>query len=358
MERVVFLVRQHLLMSHLALRRDLSDPKLILEFARAVGDRTNLRNLYLLTFADIRASSAAAWSEWKKRLLWELFARTSELLETGSDDPDTAIELIERQVELRRQEAAAELAAQGVEAADVEEYFEMMPRRYFTAHSPEEIARHAPVLMGLCEDRVVSTAVRKMPGNVSEFLLCAKDVHGLYADVAGVLTAHAMNILGSHVYTTHSGQALEVYSVVTPAGGERERQIAWAQVERSLQAVLSRELCVGELLQRRGRPVGVAATPSRKTATVEVSNHESDFYTIVDVTTNDRLGLLHDLTRTIAEHGCEIYISKAATALDQVIDSFYLKDRDGGKLNGAQRMEGLRAALLAVAQLDAASDES
>jgi [protein-PII] uridylyltransferase len=307
--RVVLLVQQHLRMSHLALRRDLSDPKLILEFARAVGDRTNLRNLYLLTFADIRSSSASAWSEWKRRLLWELFARTSELLEAGSDDPDTAIELIERQVEMRRQGAAAELKAQGVAAAELQEYFAMMPRRYFTVHSPEEIARHARVLLGFSADSILSTAVRKMPGNVSEFLLCAKDVHGLYADVAGVLTAHAMNILGSHVYTTHSGLALEVYIVLTPAGGEEEHQIAWEQVERSLRAVLSRELRVGELLQRRGRPIGLATTPSRKLATVEVSNDESDFYTIVDVTANDRLGLLHDLTRTIAEHDCEIYIS-------------------------------------------------
>lgn len=356
-QRVAFLVERHLLMSHLAFRRDLSDPKLILEFARAVGDRTNLRNLYLLTFADIRASSASAWSDWKGKLLWELFERTSELLETGSDDPGAAIELIERQVALRREGAAAELSRLGVAAANAEAYFEMMPRRYFTAHSPREIARHARVLLGLSADRLMSTAVREMLGNVSEFLVCAEDVHGLYSNVAGVLTAHAMNILGSHVYTTRTGLALEVYDVVTPPGGGDERRIAWEQVERSLRAVLSGELSVGELLQRRGRPVGVAVMPSRRLASVEVSNDESDFYTIVDVAADDRLGLLHDLTRTIAEHDCEIYISKAATTMDQVTDTFYLKDRNGKKLHDPQRVEDLRAALLEVAQFDEASGE-
>ncbi len=108
-ERVVFLVRQHLLMSHLAQRRDLSDPKLILEFARIVGDRENLRKLYLITFADIRASSAAAWTDWKGRLLRELFERTSELLEAGADDPSAAIEIIERRAESRREAAGAEM---------------------------------------------------------------------------------------------------------------------------------------------------------------------------------------------------------------------------------------------------------
>ncbi|MEE9608112.1 MAG: [protein-PII] uridylyltransferase, partial [Myxococcota bacterium] len=112
-ERVVFLVRHHLLMSHLAQSRDLSDPKLILDFARTVGDRTNLRNLHLLTFADIRASSAKAWTDWKGRLLGELFERTSELLEAGADDSDKAIELIERRVATRRDAASAELRSVG-----------------------------------------------------------------------------------------------------------------------------------------------------------------------------------------------------------------------------------------------------
>jgi [protein-PII] uridylyltransferase len=351
-ERVRFLVRTHLLMSHLAQRRDLSDPTLILEFARTVGDRTNLRNLYLLTFADIRASSNAAWTDWKGQLLRELFERTSEFLETGSDDRSTAMELIERRVETRREAASAELRALGVAEARVWEFFEMMPRRYFTAHTPRQIARHARVVLGLAPDQVMATAFREMRGDFTEFILCTRDVHGLYANVAGVMTAHNRNILGSHVYTTRSGLALEVYRVMTPPGGDAERQIAWSEFERSLRSVLAGELAVEALQRRRGRPIGVADAPSRKPPTVSVSNEESDFYTIVDVAANDRLGLLHDLTRTIAEHGFEIYISKAATIMDQVTDTFYLKDRRGKKLGDPQAIERLRQALSAAARND------
>jgi [protein-PII] uridylyltransferase len=96
--------------------------------------------------------------------------------------------------------------------------------------------------------------------------------------------------------------------------------------------------------------VGPDRLSSRKPARVVVSNEESDFYTIVDVTANDRLGLLHDLTRTIADHGSEIYISKAATVLDQVTDTFYLKDAQGKKLSDPDGIERLRAALLAAAE--------
>ena len=105
-----------------------------------------------------------------------------------------------------------------------------------------------------------------------------------------------------------------------------------------------------ELLKRRPRPVGPDRLASRKPATVVATNDESDFYTIVDVTANDRLGLLHDLTRTLADHGCEIYISKAATVLDQVTDTFYLKDAHGKKLSDPEQIERLRLALLAAAE--------
>jgi [protein-PII] uridylyltransferase len=81
-----------------------------------------------------------------------------------------------------------------------------------------------------------------------------------------------------------------------------------------------------------------------------ITNDDSDFYTIADIAANDRLGLLHDLTRVIAKHGLEIYISKAATTLDQVTDTFYLKDRNGKKITDAEKIESLRVDLCEVAQ--------
>jgi [protein-PII] uridylyltransferase len=350
-ERVLFLVRHHLLMSHLAQRRDLSDPRLILEFARTVGDRTNLRNLYLITFADIRASSATAWTDWKGQLLRELFERTAELLETGADDPGKAIEIIERRVEARRDAAAAELASLGVAASNVDAYFEMMPRRYFTAHSPRQIARHARVVLGLGRDRLMSTAIRELRGGLSELILCTQDVPGLYANVAGVLTAHDINILGAHVYSTRAGLALEVYRLSTPPGGEEERRLAWEAFEGSLEAALRGDLEVRGLLESKRRRVGRPVAPLRKPARVAITNQESEFYTIADVTANDRLGLLHDLTRVIADHGFEVYISKAANIQDQVADTFYLKDRSGRKLQDPEQIERLRADLLVAARL-------
>lgn len=348
--RVVFLVDQHLVMSHLAQRRDLSDPRLIVEFARLVGGRTNLRNLYLLTVADVRASSKRAWTDWKGSLLRELFERTSEFLETGDDDPQRAADLIERRVETRRQAAAAELAKQKVDAQRVQDWFDSLPRRYFTAHSPSQIVRHAQVAMNYDRAQPLATAVRSFRGDFTELILCTRDVHALFSNVAGVISAHHINILGAHVYTTKDGLALEVYRLTTPPGGEDEHTIIWDELRASLVSVLRGEKSVDEILRRRGRPVRAMPQPWRAPESVTVTNEESDFYTIVDVAANDRLGLLHDLTRVIAEHDLEIYISKAASVLDQVADTFYLKDREGRKIHDPERLAALQRDLLAAAR--------
>jgi len=344
--RVLFIVQHHLLMSHLAQSRDLSDAKLILELAQICGDRTNLRNLYLATFADIRASSVDGWTDWKGQLLRELYERTAEMLETGAERPDQAVALLEARVGRRREGAREELVRLGVGEAKISSLFEELPRRYFLSHTPRQIARHAQVVLRYGEGSRMVAANRDMKGGFTEFIVCANDEHGLYSQVAGVMTACGLNILGSHVYTTKGGLALEIYRTHTPRGGPDERAMVWTEVEESLEAVLNGEVDVGELVRRRRRPIGSTRSPSRKDPRVLVSNTESDFYTVVDVIADDRLGLLYDATRTIGEHGFEIYISKAATIKDQVTDTFYLKDRNGKKIKDVQALDRFRDDLL------------
>ncbi len=351
-DRIAFLVRQHLLMSHVAQRRDLSDPRVVVEMARVAGDRENLRNLYLVTFADIRACSPTGWTEWKGQLLRELYERTAEFLESGRDDPERALEQIEARVETRRDGARRELRQLGVADAKVAAFFEMMPRRYFVSHTPRQIARHGRVLLAYDRQRPFASAVREMRGGFSEFIFCALDVPGLYANVAGCLTAAGINILGSHVYTTRTGLALEVYRVTTPTGGDEEKRLVWERLEELLGRVVAEEESVFEILKRRRRPLGATRTISHTPPSVSVSNDESDFYTIVDVSANDRLGLLYDLVHTLTEHGLEIYTSKATTILDQVADTFYVKDRKRRKLTDADAVARLQRDLFAVTRDD------
>ncbi|MDP6980329.1 MAG: [protein-PII] uridylyltransferase [Myxococcota bacterium] len=352
-ERVLFLVQHHLLMSHLAQSRDLSDPKVILDFAQICGDRRNLRALYLLTFADMRASSVEAWTEWKGHLLAELFDRTAELLESGpsSGRLEKAMELIEGRVEARRSGARSELKNLGFSDERIDGYFDVMPRRYFIAHTPRQIARHAKVVIRHSGGEPLATSYREMRGGFTEFVLCVQDVPGLYSEVAGVLTACRFDILGSHVYTSSAGFALEIYRVATPDGGRDERELAWRTVENALGDVLHGDKSAADLLTDR-RPLRKKA-PIRKFAPkVLITNEESEFYTLVDVTSDDRRGLLYDLTSVIARHGCSIYISKVGTVLDQVKDTFYIKDDRLKKITGSEALASLERELRCAADPD------
>lgn len=346
-QRVIFLVEQHLVMSHLAQRRDLSDPRLIVDFARIVGDRDNLRHLYLLTFADIRASSPTAWTAWKGHLLRELYERTSEYLETGESDPARAVEQTENRIDRVIDATRAELRGAGVGEEKIEAFLDGMPRRYFISHTPREIARHALVVLAFRKDQVVTTSVRSLGGDSTEFILCTRDQPKVYARVAGVLAIKGLNILASNVYSSRDGLALEVYRLATPRGGEDEHRLLWSSLDNALHAVLAGAVSVEELMRKVSRRP-VMRPSSRHKPDVTVLNEESDFYTIVEVRADDRIGLLYDLTRTIADLELEVYISKASTALDQVTDTFYLKERDGRKMSNPERMELLRARLMAV----------
>jgi [protein-PII] uridylyltransferase len=349
-ERILFIVRHHLTMSHVAQRRDLSDPKVVVEFARIVGDRQNLHNLYLATFADTRASSNTAWTEWRGELLRELFERTSEFLESGRDDPERAVELAHARVERRKEAARAELRALGAAEARIDQFFGMMPQRYFVSHAPRQIARHGLVLFSLRPERRFATSVRELRSELSEFIIWTADQHGLFSDVAGSLTATGINIIGSHVYTTRTGLALEVYRVTTPSGSEDDRAQRWERLEQVLGRVLAKQTKVADLIARQRRPIGGARPPLSTPPLVWIRNDVSDFYTVVDITADDRLGLLYDLTRTLSEHGLEIFVSKATTVLDQVADTFYVKTADQKRLTDPRAILKLRDALLDAAR--------
>jgi len=349
--RVCFLVREHLHMTHVAQRRDLSDPKVISAFAQLVGDYTNLRNLYLLSFADFRASSGRSWTRWTAGLMRDLFHRTGEILESGELDPAAAEAKLQARAERLRDSVFAQLLGMGIEERLIEKFCSNMSRRYFLSHTSWQIARQALIVIGFRPDAVINCSIREMRGDFTEFIICAEDAHGLYSNIAGCLTLNRINILGSHIHTTRDGLALEVYRVATPKGGPDEKRRLWERVQRLIVEVISGEKDLSVLMLEHGRTgmPGRVVAPRREQALVRITNQESDFYTIVDVSAYDRLGLLYGLTHRIAELDLEIHLSKASTRLDQVADTFYLKTRSGEKVTDPELLQRLYDALLEVA---------
>ena len=224
----------------------------------------------------------------ERALLRELFERTAELLETGERRRARDRDLIERRVETRRQAAPTSCAAQGVaEAEDRAASSTRCRSRYFVSHAPR--ADRAPRAVAdartTAAEQIVVTAVREMRGGFTEFILVTRDVHGLYSNVAGVLTAHRINILGVARLHHADGLALEVYRVATPAGGEDRARDLGRSFEEILRSGARAARCSVERSAEAARaPDRRAETPSRTPPRWStIANDESDFYTIVDV---------------------------------------------------------------------------
>jgi [protein-PII] uridylyltransferase len=332
---VVFLVAHHLTMSHIAQRRDIDDPKTIADFAATVGDPQRLRMLYLLTYADMRAVGPGVLTPWQAAILHELYRRTLGRLTGGREDKPNRTQLVER---------LGELVKDDVPRQAVKAHVAMVPDRYLTNTSVQRMAEHLRLIARL-ESAPVATELFHHPDlGTSDLVVVTRDVPGLFALIAGTLAAHAVNIISAQIATRADGIAIDTFQVNDPAGEALTSSAKWSRVLDALRAVLTDEQTVALLLERRQR-AGRAATDGFGRPKIAVDNRLSDAHTVVEVKCPDRLGLLYLITRTLSAQGLDIASARIATEIDQALDTFYVHDRAGRKLEEPAATESIRAAL-------------
>ncbi len=351
---VEFIVREHLTMSEMAERRDVHDSRVILNLANLCGSRERLRSLYLATIADIRSVSPEAWTTWKGGLLESLYRNAAEWLEAGGEAPDATRAYLERAMQRAdeaRRAVANRLVEEGASRPRVESFLEVVPPRLFLDHSPAQLlSQLGSALTFTDSDNLVGVYPFHPDGDEPDFwgvCVIAHDRPALFSQVTGVLTACGHNILAAHVYTTRSGLAIEIYQLDPIAGGADEEQLEVERIETRLHGLLSGSRGVGTHTARPSarRPRGPRASPP----SVRIANQDSDFYTIIDVTTNDRPALLFDITRALSDLGLEIVMSRAATRANRVTDTFYITDA-AEKVMGIERQQEIEASVLRAIQ--------
>ena len=343
------LVRHHLLMSHLAQHRDTHDPKLVAEFARTVGSADTLRLLYVLTFADMRAVGPKVWSNWRDTLLGELYMQALALFEQGQL---VEVDLAERTGRIRAR--VLETVDRGHRTA-FETFVTTMPDGYLTSTPEAQIPQHFELMNRLRNEwsvRPVSehrhlfvTMLRHYrEAEYTEFTICTPDRPGLFAMITGVLTAHGMNIAAARITTSRGGIALDSFRI----GHVDQREMVleperWERVEAALAKVLRGEVDVERLVAASRRPSILerktgAHTPTHVTADNGVAEH----FTVLDVVTQDRVGVLFTITHALHRLGIVIHLAKITTQVHQVFDVFYVTDSEGSKLTDPARLDGLR----------------
>ncbi|MET0272142.1 MAG: [protein-PII] uridylyltransferase, partial [Phenylobacterium sp.] len=342
-ELVAWLVEHHLVMSDYAQKRDVSDPRTVSDFAAIVQTPERLRLLLVLTVADIRAVGPGVWNGWKGQLMRELYGAT-EAIFRGGRGSDAAAAL------KRYHENAAYDARVHVAKADPasEGWADAMEDAYFTAFSEAEVLAHAGLAKRARERGGAAAEGRiRADRNAAEVAVAATDRPRLFVDLAGAITGAGANVVGARVFTSRSGEALDVFNVqdVTgqPYGTDNPR--ALERLIEALEAAARGEPVAREA--RKGGDLGRTAAFSI-TPTVMLDNDASETSTVVEASGRDRPGLLAALARTISDAGLSILSAHIDGYGERAVDAFYVVGPDGRKLADARKRNALKTALMAA----------
>lgn len=365
---VEFLVRQHLTMSHLSQRRDLSDPAVISRFASIVQTPERLAMLYLLTRCDTAMTAPGNLSEWKDQLLGELYDKTAKfLLGTPSmplaSQADQAERVRQHTVErLRRRIESEHGEGDGTGELDsLVAFVDSLDDSFVTQLSSGQLLRQyrlARKREASDSDLAMSVACFPLKGH-SELAVIAQDSPGILADITGALAASRVDILEAAIGTGLPSQpgdpplVVDLFHVRDLFGKAIPKEDPrWDKLEADLLHLMQHERS-GErahslIEKRRGSKLSPRVTPAVDTSIV-VDNDASADYSVIEVMTKDRPGVLHAITRCMAENGLDIHLSKINTEGERVTDAFYVADAraaTGGdrKLRG-ERLGEIRAAL-------------
>jgi [protein-PII] uridylyltransferase len=332
-ELVAFLVEQHLTMSQVAQKQDLSDPEVIAAFAALVKDERHLTALYLLTVADIRGTSPKVWNAWKAKLLEDLYRVTLRVL---GGEPHTA----DRELRVRQEEALATLRLFGLPADAHEQLWDQLDMAYFLRHDASDIAWQTRALYNqVASDKPVVKARLAPIGEGLQVTVYVKDQPDLFARICSYFDRKNFSILDAKIHTTKAGYALDTFLVTDEDFAKNYRDII---------SLIEHEL--GELLvSQEALPPPMRGRLSRMsrtfpiTPTVDLHPDERGQFYLLSITANDRMGLLYAVASVLTRYRISLHTAKIMTLGERVEDVFLV---DGAVLHNPRAMVQLETDLL------------
>ncbi len=338
---VAWLVKNHLVMSDTAQRRDVSDPKTVRDFVALVQTPELLRLLLILTVCDIRAVGPGVWNGWKGQLLRELYYAAESMM-TGGDQVPAHIARVAsaKQALLER--------LHDFTPAQRERALSRHYDNYWLAFEPEEHERHARLMASAdtSGELLVLSADSNSFRAVTEIFLYTPDHAGLFSQLAGAIAMSGGSIVDAKAFTTSEGFALDVFSLQDAEGEAFDDKERLSRLRQSIEKTLR-----GQVWPRRalaGKQQKSKASAFRIKPKVLFDNDASQIATVVEVECLDRPGLLYDVTQAIFESGLSISTSMVATYGEKAVDVFYVRDGFGHKITHPARLEAVQARLTAA----------
>ncbi|QBK05667.1 [protein-PII] uridylyltransferase [Hylemonella gracilis] len=343
---IEFLVREHLSMSRIAQKSDLSDPQVIADFARQVGDERHLTALYLLTVADIRGTSPKVWNAWKGKLLEDLYRYTLRVLRNGMDGPAPAPHA---EIEAHRHAALAQFrAAESQAPAQAHEaLWKTLDVSYFMRHDADDIAWHTQQLWRHVGSGETLVRARPSPaGEGLQVLVYTPDAPDLFARICGYFDQSEFSILDARIHTARNGYALDTFQVVVPGtqqarDAEPSRTIL-SQVENELRRTITEAAPLpapskGRLSRR------VKHFPVMPRVSLKPDDKAQRW--LLSITASDQTGLLYKIARVLAHHRINLQLAKVNTLGERVDDTFLI---DGPELQNNRAQIAIETELLDV----------
>ncbi|PJI97976.1 UTP--GlnB (protein PII) uridylyltransferase GlnD [Acidovorax sp. 69] len=312
---IEFLVREHLTMSTVAQKQDLSDPDVIAAFARRVGNERNLTAMYLLTVADIRGTSPKVWNAWKGKLLEDLYRATLRTL--GGRAPDAAAE-----IEARKREALVLLALNALPFDVHKALWATLDVSYFMRHDAADIAWHTRHLSRhVGATRPVVRARQSLAGDGLQVMVYAADQEDLFARICGYFDRVGFSILDARVHTANNGYALDTFQVVASSQPGHYRELTH-MVESDLMRVIEEGGPLPEPARKRvSRRVKSFPVAPR----VTLRPDEKAQRWLLAISASDRAGLLYLVARILAQHHLSVQLAKVSTLGERVEDTFLIQ---------------------------------
>jgi len=343
---VMLLVQKHLLMPDVALRRNIADPEVYLPFSREVGSPEVLRMLYVLSAADITAVGPETWTDWKGGLLVDLYRRALEILSGESVDEH-------EQENLRQQRQAVHFAlseeteAEQISAKWIDATFDTLPRQYVIGTAPGELAAVLKLIHELDDKSVHVRSSYDPVTHTVDYRIIARDEigSGCFSKMAGALTAKRLEILSAKIATSTDGVILDSFRVVDYDFSGQVPDSRMEEVASAIQDVLLGRRTVASLFDSNRRHQVATPDLGLMPTRVTTCNDSSGKFTIIDVFACDRTGLLYVITKTLVELNVSVRVAVIATHIDQILDVFYVTDREGKKIEDESRLETIRNTL-------------
>lgn len=318
------LVEHHLLMSHIAQRRDLHDIEVIEHFTSFLSSEEELRLLFLLTYADMNAVGGAQFNDWKNNLLKELYTRSESAISN-----ENLTEEFEEKVARRRQKLKERLK----NSPEILELSEMLDEEYVYSTRTSHIVRYLEMADNVkTQDDIIIEIDAREDFDTIEIIVCAKDRTGLLSDICGALLSLSYNIKWAKIYTLNNQVTVDNIMVENPFA---ERKMPDHKKELLVNRIVStikdgkdieKQISQSESLLKG--PEHVFAKKDKIVFDNEVSTH----YTVIDIYAKDRIGLLHDMLCTFTKLNVNVVRAKISTDVDRVVDSFYITDMHGNKI--------------------------